>query len=166
MEDRLKLEQQMVVLQAEKAKEEAEREERQAEMVRQLAEKEAEQKLKDEESRVKLERMETTLNVAKDQGAKEVLDTLEDTLESQTVCSTCLELPIHPVFLNCGHSFCWLCLEQWKHSKNVTNCPICRTEIISETRGISLENFIEAIISQLGPAKVEEIGRASCRERV
>ena len=68
LEDRLKLEQQMAVLQAEKAKEEAEREERQAEMVRQLAEKEAEQKLKDEESRVKLERMETTLNVAKDQG--------------------------------------------------------------------------------------------------
>ena len=39
---------------------------------------------------------------------------LADTLESQYQCPTCLDLFISPVSLNCGHTYCWLCLAQWR----------------------------------------------------
>merc|ERR1719457_426634 len=79
-----------------------------------------------------------------------------DTLEQQLICPTCLELPIHPIILNCGHSYCWLCLQQWKKMSSKSLCPQCRVLITVETRGISMDNMIEAIISQLGPTKMEE----------
>ena len=39
---------------------------------------------------------------------------LAETLESQYQCPTCLDLFISPVSLNCGHTYCWLCLAQWR----------------------------------------------------
>merc|ERR1711915_242909 len=42
--------------------------------------------------------------------ANEFLSKMEETLESQYQCPTCLELFISPVALNCGHTYCWLCL--------------------------------------------------------
>ena len=39
---------------------------------------------------------------------------LANTLESQYQCPTCLDLFISPVSLNCGHTYCWLCLAQWR----------------------------------------------------
>ena len=45
-------------------------------------------------------------------------------LKEHLLCSVCLELPIHSVFLKCGHSFCWLCVEQCK--KAGSTCPQCR----------------------------------------
>jgi len=59
-------------------------------------------------------------------GALEVLDRVENTLEQQFNCSICIALPIHPIFLNCGHHNCWLCLFQWKEANQPSICPLCR----------------------------------------
>jgi len=120
---------------------------------------EEENKLK--ESRIKeleqeMSNTEEEANKIKEQGAQEVLEKMGDTLEQQLICPTCLELPIHPIILNCGHSYCWLCLQQWKKMSSKSLCPQCRVLITVETRGISMDNMIEAIISQLGPTKMEE----------
>ena len=40
------------------------------------------------------------------------------------LCSVCLELPIHSVFLTCGHGFCWLCVQLCKKARRT--CPQCR----------------------------------------
>ena len=39
----------------------------------------------------------SSLSVDSHLADQEILTSLEDTMETQTVCSTCLELPIHPV---------------------------------------------------------------------
>jgi hypothetical protein len=51
-----------------------------------------------------------------------VLARLEDTLEQQLVCAACLELPVHPVVLNCSHSYCWLCLGECRRTYR---CRLC-----------------------------------------
>jgi len=86
---------------------------------------------------------------------------LEETLESQYQCPTCLELFICPVALNCGHTFCWLCLAQWKGSSGRTRgdlgtCPTCRAVVQHENRVFAIDHMIDAIIEQLGGEKKKE----------
>jgi len=94
--------------------------------------------------------------MVRETGAREVRERMEDTLDQQS-CSICMELPINPYILSCSHHYCWLCLQQWKaKSKKKSFCPQCRVEITSETKGLSIVNLIEAMISQLRPEKIEE----------
>ena len=46
--------------------------------------------------------------------------------ESSFNCGCCYELMIQPTTLNCGHSFCRLCLARWWKSVKKTTCPGCR----------------------------------------
>lgn len=43
-------------------------------------------------------------------------------------CGVCFQLLLDPVTLNCGHSFCLICLAQLWHSAHntVLLCPMCR----------------------------------------
>merc|ERR1712200_36217 len=91
----------------------------------------------------------------KETGAQEVRQSMEDTLDQQC-CSICMELPIHPYILNCSHHYCWLCLQQWKAKSKPSFCPQCRNPITTETKGLSIDNLIEAMLSQLGPEKMED----------
>lgn len=51
------------------------------------------------------------------------------------------------MLLNCNHVFCQYCLNQWKRNKR--ECPVCRTQITSESRFPFIDNAIESMISQL-----------------
>ena len=99
--------------------------------------------------------------VKEESGKAELLSKLEDTLESQYQCPTCLELFISPVALNCGHTYCWLCLAQWKGSSGRTRgdlgtCPTCREVVQHENRVFAIDHMIEAMVEQLGEEKIKE----------
>ena len=55
--------------------------------------------------------------------------------------------------LNCSHSFCELCLEQWMALKK--ECPVCRAAITSQMRSIVLDSYIDRMIQQLNPEMKE-----------
>ena len=70
---------------------------------------------------------------------------IETAMDRGFNCPTCREIFIRPVILNCGHTYCWLCLAQWKNSNGRTRgdlgtCPECREQVRSETRVIAIEN--------------------------
>jgi len=99
--------------------------------------------------------------VKEESGKAELLSKLEETLESQYQCPTCLELFISPVALNCGHTYCWLCLAQWKGSSGRTRgdlgtCPTCREAVQHENRVFAIDHMIEAMVEQLGEDKMKE----------
>ena len=59
-------------------------------------------------------------------------------------CEICRSLLMEPVWINCGHTFCALCIKQWIVKKS--ECPKCREEISSPpTRAVSTENLINAL---------------------
>merc|ERR1719167_1132633 len=105
----------------------------------------------------------------REEGKKELLGKLADTLESQYQCPTCLDLFISPVALNCGHTYCWLCLARWRRSSSdltrttrgdLGSCPQCRVAVQHENRVYAIDQMIEALIAQLGPEKQEERAKA------
>ncbi|KAK3859828.1 hypothetical protein Pcinc_034084 [Petrolisthes cinctipes] len=78
---------------------------------------------------------------------REVLESVSYVFENELQCSICNELFICAVILNCSHTFCKSCIDQWKKSKR--NCPNCRSFITSETRVLVLDNFIEKVVPNL-----------------
>ncbi|XP_033105065.1 bifunctional apoptosis regulator-like isoform X2 [Anneissia japonica] len=43
-------------------------------------------------------------------------------------CACCSDLMISPTTLNCGHSFCRLCIAQWWKTSGTCTCLLCRQE--------------------------------------
>ena len=90
-----------------------------------------------------------------------ILGRLAESLEREYQCPTCLDVFICPVSLNCGHTYCWLCLAQWKNSSGRTRhdlgtCPECREVVRHENRVIAIDHMIDAIMEQLGEEKKKE----------
>ncbi len=46
--------------------------------------------------------------------------------ETTFTCGCCYELMIQPTTLNCGHSFCRVCLARWWKAMKKMTCPGCR----------------------------------------
>ena len=42
-------------------------------------------------------------------------------------CSICLEGQTHPFNLDCAHSFCFKCIDDWAQIAPAAKCPLCRT---------------------------------------
>ncbi|XP_063224033.1 E3 ubiquitin-protein ligase rnf8-like isoform X2 [Bacillus rossius redtenbacheri] len=77
----------------------------------------------------------------------EVRSKFQDVLESELQCSVCNELFVCATTLNCTHTFCQLCITQWKERKH--DCPVCRAKITSETRMLILDGFIDKAVENL-----------------
>ena len=91
----------------------------------------------------------------------DILGRLAESLEREYQCPACLDVFICPVSLNCGHTYCWLCLAQWKNSSGRTRhdlgtCPECREVVRHENRVIAIDHMIDAIMEQLGEEKKKE----------
>ena len=41
-------------------------------------------------------------------------------------CAICLEGQTHPFNLDCTHSFCFKCIDNWAQTARETKCPLCR----------------------------------------
>ncbi|XP_075168005.1 uncharacterized protein LOC142240192 [Haematobia irritans] len=74
------------------------------------------------------------------------------------LCVVCLEPKRSPVKVNCGHSFCGKCLDQYKSydkHKWAKKCPICRRDLKSQTASESLE--IQNPDTILGPSDQDNV---------
>ncbi|XP_068929693.1 E3 ubiquitin-protein ligase RNF8 isoform X2 [Petaurus breviceps papuanus] len=78
---------------------------------------------------------------------EEVLNQMNDVLENELQCVICSEHFIEAVTLNCAHSFCSYCINEWMKRK--VECPICRQDIESKTRSLVLDNCISKMVEKL-----------------
>ncbi|XP_075939979.1 E3 ubiquitin-protein ligase rnf8 isoform X1 [Anarhichas minor] len=78
---------------------------------------------------------------------EEVVTQVTEVLENELQCIICSELFIEAVILNCAHSFCRHCIQQWRKKKD--ECPICRQAIQSQTRCLALDNCIDSMVENL-----------------
>ncbi|NXW53914.1 RNF8 ligase, partial [Eurystomus gularis] len=93
---------------------------------------------------------------------EEVLNQMNDVLENELQCTICSEHFIEAVTLNCAHSFCSYCINEW--TKRKVECPICRQEIKSKTRSLVLDNCIDRMVEKLD-AETKEHRLTLIRER-
>lgn len=78
---------------------------------------------------------------------EEVLSHVNDVLENELQCIICSEYFIEAVTLNCAHSFCSYCINEWMKRK--VECPICREDIKSKTPSLVLDNCISKMVDNL-----------------
>uniref|UniRef100_A0A452DUT0 E3 ubiquitin-protein ligase RNF8 n=1 Tax=Capra hircus TaxID=9925 RepID=A0A452DUT0_CAPHI len=78
---------------------------------------------------------------------EEVLSHMNDVLENELQCIICSEYFVEAVTLNCAHSFCSYCINEWMKRK--VECPICRKDIKSKTRSLVLDNCISKMVDNL-----------------
>ncbi|XP_035179233.1 E3 ubiquitin-protein ligase RNF8 isoform X1 [Oxyura jamaicensis] len=93
---------------------------------------------------------------------EEVLNQMNDVLENELQCTICSEHFIEAVTLNCAHSFCSYCINEW--TKRKVECPICRQEIKSKTRSLVLDNCIDRMVENLD-VEMKEHRLSLIRER-
>ncbi|XP_006907368.1 E3 ubiquitin-protein ligase RNF8 isoform X5 [Pteropus alecto] len=93
---------------------------------------------------------------------EEVLSHMNDVLENELQCIICSEYFIEAVTLNCAHSFCSFCINEWMKRK--IECPICRKDIKSKTHSLVLDNCISKMVDNLS-SEVKERRIVLIRER-
>ncbi|XP_057682875.1 E3 ubiquitin-protein ligase TRIM39-like [Corythoichthys intestinalis] len=77
-------------------------------------------------------------------------------LEEDLRCPTCLDFLKDPVVLSCSHSFCRVCVQQWKKDKRNPSCPVCLTNFLAMTQPVNqavrgvYENFSRASVKSEG----------------
>ena len=84
-------------------------------------------------------------------------DSFKNMFFNRLQCSICQEMLSKPLVINCGHSFCQKCLDQWIEQKGKnSNCPNCRSRILFSTPNQVLYGLIEEF-SKLTNSKNEVI---------
>lgn len=64
-------------------------------------------------------------------------------LKDELVCSVCQDWIVHAASLECGHSFCRECIDQWLTQKQF-HCPVCRNQVQREpTSSRALDIIVE-----------------------
>lgn len=75
---------------------------------------------------------------------------MASTSETNLSCPVCRDIYKEPVLLNCGHSFCKACLQQWWAQKTTLECPLCRTRSLQRDppQNLVLKNLCEEFLSE------------------
>ncbi|KAK3598995.1 hypothetical protein CHS0354_007448 [Potamilus streckersoni] len=110
-----------------------------------------------ENKELKQKLLESQLNetkAEKDKQQEQVLRAREDVLanfseimETELQCSICSELFVQATSLNCSHSYCALCINQWMKQKK--ECPVCRSPVTTVMRSIVLDSYIDKMVEHL-----------------
>ncbi|XP_014255578.1 E3 ubiquitin-protein ligase rnf8-like isoform X2 [Cimex lectularius] len=69
-------------------------------------------------------------------------------VEQELSCCVCSDIMFEATILNCKHTLCKACLNEWKKKKK--ECPECRTKIKHETHNLLVDKFIERVAPLLG----------------
>lgn len=83
-----------------------------------------------------------------------VIDKVNNIMDEQLTCSICSELFVRAMTLNCTHTFCRHCIDMW--IKRRKECPNCRASIVSMTRSLVVDNFIEKMLESLTPEQMQK----------
>ena len=67
-------------------------------------------------------------------------------------CPICMEVFIVPTTINCGHTFCQECIQDWKKHKV---CPYCRTRIKVMVTSNAMDQFITEMFGLLDEEGLE-----------
>ncbi|XP_033224927.1 E3 ubiquitin-protein ligase RNF8-like isoform X2 [Belonocnema kinseyi] len=87
-----------------------------------------------------------------EQANKVIFGKVENIMEEQLTCSICSELFVRAMTTNCMHTFCNHCIMTWMKKSKEPVCPVCRSRVISMTRSLVIDNFIERMVENLPPA--------------
>lgn len=68
-------------------------------------------------------------------------------------CSICLELMIHPINLECGHSFCLRCMENLNKTEMRYRCALCRANDTKEF--YEVDKIVEKLIGIIEEYKLK-----------
>ncbi|XP_076122570.1 E3 ubiquitin-protein ligase TRIM39-like [Alosa pseudoharengus] len=72
-------------------------------------------------------------------------------LEDELSCPVCCEIFTDPVVLQCSHSFCKSCLQQfWNKKAAKRECPLCRTKcsLQEPTVSLALKNVCDSLLKE------------------
>ena len=67
--------------------------------------------------------------------------------DSHLQCPICMEVFIVPTTINCGHTFCQDCIQDWKKKHKL--CPYCRTRIKIMVTSNAMDQFITEMFGLL-----------------
>ncbi|CAG0891828.1 unnamed protein product [Darwinula stevensoni] len=87
---------------------------------------------------------------------------LEVTMETELQCPICNELYVQAVVVDCGHTFCSMCIEIW--CKMQQTCPSCRCEVKTYRRLLMLDNYINRLVTNL-PDDIQQQRKGLLQER-
>src|SRR6266487_3390469 len=98
--------------------------------------------------KLNIKRIETYLEVGRKSVAKisNRKESVKKIFSTEFECAICREIFVDATNLNCGHTFCFVCIENWK--LNVPGgrrptCPYCCTEIRTQTSVRAIDNLID-----------------------
>ena len=77
-------------------------------------------------------------------------------LAEEVKCPMCLGYFNNPVILNCFHTFCSSCLDDLVSNDNKLSCPLCRTTIELDDRGVrglKQNHYLANIVEKLKSAQ-------------
>lgn len=73
-------------------------------------------------------------------------------MEDELNCPVCCDIFNDPVILNCTHSVCKACLQQYWDTKESRECPICRVKSTQKelVRNLILKKLCKAVLIERG----------------
>uniref|UniRef100_UPI00358F326D E3 ubiquitin-protein ligase RNF8 isoform X2 n=1 Tax=Myxine glutinosa TaxID=7769 RepID=UPI00358F326D len=103
-----------------------------------------EERKKQEEQARRIEQHQEMLEAKTQQ--KEAACRTMDVMESELQCSICSELFIQAMTLNCSHTFCSHCINEWRKRK--AECPVCRAAMSTCTPSLAINLCVEHIVQE------------------
>jgi len=77
---------------------------------------------------------------------QDMLDNFRELAETQLQCVVCSELFVEATSINCGHTFCHFCINEWRKKK--ANCPVCRADIKQTAACKVLDEYTDKLYDQ------------------
>ncbi|CAK9085496.1 E3 ubiquitin-protein ligase RNF8 (RING finger protein 8) (RING-type E3 ubiquitin transferase RNF8) [Durusdinium trenchii] len=77
-------------------------------------------------------------------------------LSNELACCVCKDWLVHAATIQCSHTFCWSCIDQWLQTKQFV-CPVCRKEVTREpVRTRAVDAVVQKTVSQISAEEQAE----------